>query len=227
MIKINDATLRIKKIRQSRNGAFCIADLSTDIGEFKVKDPILEQFDEGEYQATVWISEIFLGQYISYGKAVTEIRARLHDMHVQSAGVLGEPRLEIPEPDPLDEPAPLRVGADTHADPENVPGTPPPSTRKTKDLRDLKAKLAGINKRASKAGETEAEANTSDAPAAEPVNPVDHALLFGNEIWAHIQGRTIVKLDPTVDRALLRRQTAMMHTLDYTFDPKRQAWDPR
>ena len=56
MIKCN-GTLRIKKIRQSRNGAFCIADLSTDFGEFKVKDPLLDQFEEGEYQGTLWISE--------------------------------------------------------------------------------------------------------------------------------------------------------------------------
>ena len=62
MIRIDGAHLRVKRIRQSRNGAFCVADLSTDIGEFKVKDPLLDQFDEGEYQATVWISEIYLGK---------------------------------------------------------------------------------------------------------------------------------------------------------------------
>ena len=83
MIKCK-GTLRIKKIRQSRNGAFCIADLSTDFGEFKVKDPLLDQFEEGEYQGTLWINEIYLSQYISYGKAVTELRARLHDLQIDS-----------------------------------------------------------------------------------------------------------------------------------------------
>jgi hypothetical protein len=33
MIKAK-GTLRIKKIRQSRNGAFCVGDLVTDFGEF-------------------------------------------------------------------------------------------------------------------------------------------------------------------------------------------------
>jgi hypothetical protein len=68
MIRIDGAQLRVKRIRQSRNGAFCVADLSTAFGEFKVKDPLLDQFEEGEYQATVWISEIYLSQYIAFGK---------------------------------------------------------------------------------------------------------------------------------------------------------------
>ena len=90
MITAENALLRIKRIRQSRNGAFCVADLITDFGEFKVKDPILEQFEEGEYEATVWISEIHLGQYIAYGKAVTEMRARLQDLQVHTEPVLAE-----------------------------------------------------------------------------------------------------------------------------------------
>jgi hypothetical protein len=76
MIKLTGITLRVKKIRQGRFGDFCVADLSTDIGEFKVKDPILDQFEDGEYTGTVWVSEIFLSQYMAWGKAVTEIRAR-------------------------------------------------------------------------------------------------------------------------------------------------------
>ena len=102
MIRIDGAQLRVKRIRQSRNGAFCVADLSTDIGEFKVKDPLLDQFDEGEYQATVWISEIYLAQYVAFGKGVTEIRARLHDLQVQAQGALRRAE-EQAQPDPIDE----------------------------------------------------------------------------------------------------------------------------
>ena len=78
MITVKNATLRVKRIN-GRNGPFCIADLSTDFGEFKVKESLLDQFDEGTYEATVWIDEIYMGQYVAYGKAVTEIRARLRD----------------------------------------------------------------------------------------------------------------------------------------------------
>ena len=214
MIKANGATLRIKKIRQSRNGAFCVADLSTDFGEFKVKDTILDQFDEGEYQATVWISEIFLAQYISYGKAVTEIRARLHDLQVDSAEELGH-STEPSEPDPLDE--------DLRA--QKLAGEPPASpsdaTEKPKSSRldALKTKLESIRGR------------KSPGPASGDVtapNMCDsHAALFGEEIWQQIQTGDLVKLDPTVPRAVLRQQAAAMHDLNYAFDPKQQAWNPK
>ena len=102
MIKCQ-GTLRIKKIRQSRNGAFCIADLATDFGEFKVKDPMLDQFEEGEYQGTVWISEIYVSQYISYGKAGTELRARLHDLQVDSEDRKPVRSNEHSEPDPIED----------------------------------------------------------------------------------------------------------------------------
>ena len=46
MITVKNATLRVKRIN-GRNGPFCIADLSTDFGEFKVKESLLDQFDEG------------------------------------------------------------------------------------------------------------------------------------------------------------------------------------
>jgi len=82
MIKLTDITLKVKKIRQGRYGDFCVADLSTEIGDFKVKDPLLDQFEDGDYTGTVWISEIYLAQYIAWGKGVTEIRARLHDLQL-------------------------------------------------------------------------------------------------------------------------------------------------
>ena len=45
MITAENAVLRVKRIRHSRNGAFSVADLTTEFGEFKVKDPMLDQFD--------------------------------------------------------------------------------------------------------------------------------------------------------------------------------------
>lgn len=210
MIRIDDVTLRVKKIRQSRNGAFCVADLSTEIGEFKVKDPLLDQFEEGEYQATVWITEIFLAQYISYGKAVTEMRARLHDLQVRSAGELGDSRSEPVEPDPLDEPTPTRV----------EPATEAPATAKAQaegKFGALKNKLASIRGR--KSGETRSGATLA------PSNHED-STLFGDELWSQIQARSPVKLDATVDRALLRKQAALMGQMNFKFDPIAQIWNP-
>ena len=214
MIKASGATLRIKKIRQSRNGAFCVADLSTDFGEFKVKDAVLDQFDEGEYQATVWISEIFLAQYISYGKAVTEIRARLHELQVDSAGELDNSRSEPPEPDPIDEEARATKVAPVVPPPEAAAAKP-----KSSPLDALKAKLEGISgrKKPSTAEADKLQGSSDDAPSR----------LFGDQIWEQIQRRAPVKLDPTVDRGLLRRQAAEMHQLNYAFDHKEQNWNPQ
>ena len=68
--------LRIKRINGS-NGSFCVGDLETEIGEFRVKDAVLDQFDEGVYTGQFWIQQIFPWSYSSYGRMVIEVgRAR-------------------------------------------------------------------------------------------------------------------------------------------------------
>lgn len=188
--------LRIKKIRQSRNGAFCVADLTTDFGEFKVKDPMLDQFDEGEYQGRVWISEIYLAQYIAYGKAVVEMRARLHDVQIQTED-LRPVRPEPAEIDPLDE-APTMAPASAAV---AVPALP---ANRGKPAR-------------------------SAAPATGPADPgADRAeqasSLFDEEQLQLIDHAQPIKLDATVDRALLRAQAAELARAGYRFDPKTQTW---
>lgn len=103
------ATLLIRQVR-GRNGSFCVGDLSTDFGEFKVKDQILDQFAEGEYRGTVFISEIYLSQYVTFGRGVSEIRARLHDLQVEALGHAPRRSPQEPsEPDPVDERPPTRA----------------------------------------------------------------------------------------------------------------------
>lgn len=205
MIKCQ-GTLRIKKIRQSRNGAFCIADLATDFGEFKVKDPMLDQFEEGEYQGTVWISEIYMSQYISYGKAVTELRARLHDLQVDSEDRKPVRSNEHSEPDPIDE-VPT---------PQVPPKTPQKSAKRTA-WADMKGNRLG--KDATPAPEKDADHPTTDAG-----DSTDDIELFGQELATLIEIRQAVKLDPTVDRVLFRKQTAGLRARGYTFDSKQQTW---
>ena len=102
MIKLSGITLRVKKIRGGRNGDFCVGELFTNIGEFRVFDQLLDQFDDGDYTGTVWVERIFLKQYIYYGKAITEIRAALHD--VQLDGIEERPaETHLVEADPADE----------------------------------------------------------------------------------------------------------------------------
>lgn len=205
MIKCQGA-LRIKKIRQSRNGAFCIADLATDFGEFKVKDPMLDQFEEGEYQGTVWISEIYMSQYISYGKAVTELRARLHDLQVESEDRKPVRSNEHSEPDPVDE--------------VPTPQVPPKTSQKPAKRADWSAM------KGNRLGKDTTPAPGKDAgdPVKDAANSSDDIELFGQELAALIETRQAVKLDPTVDRVLFRKQTAGLKARGYTFDSKQQTW---
>lgn len=210
MIKCK-GTLRIKKIRQSRNGAFCIADLSTDFGEFKVKDPMLDQFEEGEYQGTVWINEIYMSQYISYGKAVTELRARLHDLQIDTEDRKSVRSTEHAEPDPMDEvPTP------------QVPKKPAPEPQKRSGWADVKGNKLG--KAATPCQPTEESAQPSPKNASAPTSANANVELFGEELAALMDQHQTVKLDPTVERMLLRQQTAALRAKGYTFDAKQQAW---
>lgn len=214
MIKLTGITLRVKKIRQGRFGDFCVADLSTDIGEFKVKDPILDQFDDGEYTGTVWISEIFLSQYMAWGKAVTEIRARLHDLQLDG-GFERESVPEALEPDPVEEPPAWPAPKPVHRPPSG------PSTAAPEGIAKLKERLARTVKKSvsndPRAQQTEPP--VQDAQTAEVIE------LLG-DLWQLIQSRQPVKFDPTVDRIVLRKQSSKMGQLGYKFNPIEQTWYP-
>lgn len=213
MIKIENTTLRVRKIRQSKNGPFAVADLITEIGQFRVKDQLLDAFDEGQYQATVWISEIYLKQYVAFGRGVTELRAQLHDIRVDTAAELAhEP--EPSEPDPIDETIPERVASNQV--PQVVERESAAVAETTVDISALKAKLKGVGRRKAKADAT--------VDTAEPAN--DLANLFGEELWSRIQGREPVKLDSTVDRVRFRAQIKSLGNLKYQFNPMEQTFRP-
>ena len=53
-------TLAIREIH-GRNGAFMVGTLNTQIGSFAVKDPLLDQYDEGTYDGEFEIDSIYPG----------------------------------------------------------------------------------------------------------------------------------------------------------------------
>lgn len=219
MIKLSGITLRVKKIRQGRFGDFCVADLSTDIGEFKVKDPLLDQFDDGEYTGTVWISEIFLTQYMAWGKGVTEIRARLHDLQLDG-GCEREAQPESLEPDPAEESHPAHTPQPRLPSPVSARSeAPAPAASPVDCIAALKERLANTSRKAKPDAQAPA--------AAQPGAAEDAALmeLFG-DLWPLIQNKQPVKFDATVDRLLLRKQAARMGQLGYKFNPIEQTWYP-
>ena len=102
MLHVN-GTLTGKKITGAK-GAFSVGDLVTEEGTFKVKDALLDQFEEGRYQGEFAISSIYLSSYIWRGKSMTDIRANLVDVHLDEVGdVAPESAPPQDEPDPIEE----------------------------------------------------------------------------------------------------------------------------
>ena len=193
-----EGTLLVKKIKHSRNGPFCVADLVTDVGEFKVKDTLLDQFAEGEYRGTVWISEIYLAQYVSFGRGVTELRARLHDLQVDTESRLPQKPPPESEPDPMDERPPVRA----------IPAAAEGVTPKPVKLRVSRKSTAPASQ-----------------DGAAPADDVAEREMFGDEIHQLVVARQSIKLDPTIDdRARFRAQARRLGQIGYQFDSKTQTW---
>lgn len=97
-------TLDVRTIRGS-NGPFQVGELATSVGEFKVKDKLLEQFEPGAYTGTFLIEKIYPHSYVWYGKVTVEIRAKLADVQLDNDEPFSE-TAQTPsstEPDPADE----------------------------------------------------------------------------------------------------------------------------
>lgn len=183
------------RIISGRNGDFNVGRLSTSIGEFVIKDALLDQYDEGKYRGDFLITEIRPSYYSTGGRLVVEIRAKLDSMNLDDVDKLtaeDADRLSPNEPDPLDEePSPALK-------PERTRTTPTAPTAKT-------------------------HASTEDAPfgmTASDTDPESDAALFGT-IWP--LGDT-VRLDTTVDRKQLRQQCSRLSELGYLHNFKLQVW---
>lgn len=220
MIEFQGA-LRVKKVH-GRHGEFSVGTLSSDLGEFKVKDALLEPFDEGRYQVTAWVTRIYLRTYMtSWGNSLTELCAHVEDLQVHDEQ-LGRTAEAEPasEPDPLDETPPLAA--------RPAPETP------LESIQELKAKLARISAKPAESEEKAAEraATSSDDPgrvnASAPSAPEQSAsqdgqALFRADQWALIQTRQPIKLDTTDDRETLRQQSVLSRTeLGYQFRSRDQ-----
>ncbi len=104
MLQVN-GTLTVKKIHGAK-GAFSVGDLVTEVGTFKIKDALLDQFEEGRYQGAFAISSIYLSSYIWRGKSMTDIRANLVDVQLEEVGEAApESTAGQEEPDPIEEEA--------------------------------------------------------------------------------------------------------------------------
>lgn len=101
MITVN-GVLTVKEI-SGANGKFCTGDLNTSIGEFKVKEAILDQFEEGRYEGEFVIERFYLSSYVWRGKSTTDIRAKVTDIRLDNAEEGEVDVSPLPEQDPATE----------------------------------------------------------------------------------------------------------------------------
>lgn len=83
MIKLN-GSLSVKSI-SGRNGVFSVGKLITTVGEFTVKDTILDQYPEGKYDGEFLVSKIFPCSYVMRGNVVVEVRAILDEVIISKS----------------------------------------------------------------------------------------------------------------------------------------------
>ncbi|MEC9362386.1 MAG: DUF3275 family protein [Pseudomonadota bacterium] len=102
MIKVS-GTLAIRTIVGTR-GPFNVGRLHTDIGEFAVKDSLIEEYDEGRYVGEFGIAGIFPSTYFAGGRTVVEVRARLGSIALEDIAELDHSdQAPMTEPDPIAE----------------------------------------------------------------------------------------------------------------------------
>ena len=207
MIKI-PGHLAIRTI-QGRNGAFNVGRLSTSIGEFVIKDAVLEQHVEGKYRGEFVITEIRASSYSTGGRLVIEIRARLDSMVLEDLDALtayDNAQIDAQSPDPLDEEQPVAAPP---------PKAPPQPARPARPASTPAAPA-----------DDSAPFEMPVSPAAAPVTPVPDVDEADQELFGTVWplGET-VRLDSTVDRQRLRQQCQRLSELGYAMDFKSQAWN--
>ena len=110
-----DGILTIRTIHGS-NGPFNVGRLITDLGEFSVKDTLLEQYEEGRYEGNFNITQIFPASYFAGGRFVVEVRATLKSLSLDGVDDLKpEDTAVTPEPDPAED-QPTTAKASANAD---------------------------------------------------------------------------------------------------------------
>ncbi len=73
-----------------RKGHFNVGHLSTSIGEFVVKDALLDQHSPGKYSGNFLITDIHQSHYTSAGRLVIEVRAKLDSMILNNTEAYAE-----------------------------------------------------------------------------------------------------------------------------------------
>lgn len=194
MIKVA-GQLTIKNITGSR-GMFAVGELSTDVGTFKVKDAILDQYEPGRYQGDFLIRRIYPSSYIYGGRAVIEVRAEVDEIIIEDHELRTDTKSAVDpaplEPDPLDE-------------------TP---------IAKYSESVSTVPRVAQQV------ASTSDPSAPASSAPSCESSILGADLDLLVELGQPVRLDPTVDRQAFRQQRDELKHRGYRFDASSQLWVP-
>lgn len=210
---------------QGRRGAFCVGTLKLSIGEFKIKDSALDQFEPGLYSGHFTIEKIYTKGVPWRGGFFTELIAKIApDGFLIDDEAGSEPALPPQaEPDPADDhsaTAPA-ISQQTAAPVEDSqPPQAPPRARKAPVAPEAGLPEAPVAQPPAERSQTP---DSSQAP--KPVEDDPDLKLLGVEIYEQFIARAQgIALDPTVDREVFRRQRDRLKAVGYRFDSKAQRW---
>ena len=188
------------QVIKGANGNFSVGNFDTEIGKFKIKSQLLDQFEEGDYQVRVSVTKLGLNTYVvnRTGITITEIIASINAIDVIEADikpVTAEPT----EPD-----ASIDEQADKTARIEKVMDKP--TSNKSSQTVE-KGKTDPSNKKVQSSSNVKFE-------------ELDPPELFGF-LWP--LGNT-VKLDTSLTRPQIIRQKEYLYSQGYSFELKTQIW---
>ncbi len=119
-----NGTLTVKKIN-GRNGEFSVGSIQSPIGEFKVKQPELDQYEQGSYEGRFTIANISArSSYFGTGALIFENLAELAEINIDIVDENAVIEQNI-EPDPIET--------------DNIATTEPSSLAKEKVVKETKS----------------------------------------------------------------------------------------
>lgn len=122
-------TLSIQR-KTSARGAFNIGDLATEIGEFEVKDSLIEEFEPGKYTGEFIIKWIAPDSFSWRGRVFVKNRATLDEILIDEADEGAPAPSAPPEPDPIEQQAPPQAQATAKPGPAQGSVAPQPTPGK-------------------------------------------------------------------------------------------------
>lgn len=94
-------TLIVRR-RSGRFGAWSEAELKTPEGDFKVKDKVLDQYDEGEYEGEFLITQFYIKTHTTGNRSWSDLMAQVDEFFIERAYEKPVPPEEQPG-DPAEE----------------------------------------------------------------------------------------------------------------------------